>query len=219
MLGRDEELRGPLHVSTVDVTLACLGDAIRAFIDRYPLVDLTLSISRRTVSLARREADVAIRVSNEPPETLVGRSVGPMQFGVYAARSLVARVGADAPLAAYPWIGWGGGPNVQWFRQWLDAHAPGARRVLKLDDRGLMMAQAVRQGLGAQLLPCILADRDADLVRIAPLDPLFRVEVWLLTLPELRSNRRVRAFLAHMAEAFVARRNDLAGDSQSNLTS
>jgi len=211
VLGQDQELRGPLTVSTVDITLACFGDAIASFIARYPHIDLTLSISREVVSLARREADVVLRVSSSPPETLVGRSAGPLQFGVYAARSLVADVGADAPLGAYPWIGWGGGPNVRWFEGWLADNAPGARQVVSLDDRGVMMLHAVRAGLGAQLLPCILADAEPDLVRIAPLDPTFRVDIWLLTLPALRKNQRVKAFLAHMADALADRREALLG--------
>jgi DNA-binding transcriptional LysR family regulator len=146
VLGRDAHLSGPLRVSTVDVILACFGDAIASFVAKYPDVDLTLSLSRETVSLIRREADVAVRASNEPPETLVGRRIGAMQFGVYAARSLIERVGEDAPLGAYPWIGWGGGPNVEWFQGWLAAHAPGARRVLYLDDRGVMMAPRGARG-------------------------------------------------------------------------
>ncbi|MEM1414419.1 MAG: LysR family transcriptional regulator [Myxococcota bacterium] len=211
VLGRDAHLSGPLHVSTVDVILACFGDALGAFVSRYPDVDLTLSLSREPVSLARREADVALRASNEPPDTLVGRRLGGMQFGVYAARSLVARVGEGAPLSAYPWIGWGGGPNVAWFQRWLAENAPGARRVLRLDDRGVMMAHAVRAGIGAQLLPCVLADGDDALVRIAPLDPLFQLGLWVLIVPELRTNRRVRAFMAHMADALRSQRARLEG--------
>jgi DNA-binding transcriptional LysR family regulator len=211
VLGRDAHLSGPLRVSTVDVILACFGDAIASFVAKYPDVDLTLSLSRETVSLIRREADVAVRASNEPPETLVGRRIGAMQFGVYAARSLIERVGEDAPLGAYPWIGWGGGPNVEWFQGWLAAHAPGARRVLYLDDRGVMMAHAVRAGIGAQLLPCVLADGDPELVRIAPLEPSFRVGLWVLILPELRGNRRVRAFMAHVAERLGDERGRLEG--------
>ncbi len=215
VLGRDAHLSGPLRVATVDVILACFGDALGAFVERYPDVDLTLSLSRETVSLARREADVAIRASNDPPETLVGRRLGAMQFGVYAARSLAARVGEDAPLSAYPWIGWGGGPNLAWFQGWLAENAPGARGVLTLDDRGVMMAHAVRAGIGAQLLPCVRGDADPELVRIAPLDPLFQVGLWVLILPELRTNRRVRAFMAHMGDALSRQRARLEGRSQS----
>ncbi|MEM6927836.1 MAG: hypothetical protein AAF602_12965 [Myxococcota bacterium] len=35
--------------------------------------------------------------------------------------------------------------------------------------------------------------------------------MWLLTLPELRTNRRVRAFLTHMGEALSEGRRALEG--------
>jgi len=210
LLGRDAQLRGKLHVSTVDVLFTCFDEAFTSFIDRYPHIELTLGISREPVSLARREADVVLRVSNAPPETLVGRKVGQLQFGVYAARSLVERVGEGAPLKAFPWIGWDGGKNFRWFERWLEAHAPGARIVMRLDDR-LLMAHAIRTGIGAQILPCVLADPDPELVRIAPLDEAFHLNVWLLTLAELRTNSRIRAFMDHMAEALLAGRDALSG--------
>jgi len=209
--GRDATMSGPLRVSTVDVVVACFGGALRSFVEAYPDVELTLEVGRQPVSLPQREADVVIRMSNDPPENLVGRSVGSLQFGVYASTSLVEQVGGGADLADYPWIVWGGGPNVAWFDGWLDAHAPGARKVLRFDDRGLLMAHAVRAGIGAQLLPCVLADAWPDLVRIAPLDPTFRVGVWVLMLAELRGHARARALVAHMAEALGRERAALEG--------
>ncbi|MEO0602728.1 MAG: LysR family transcriptional regulator [Myxococcota bacterium] len=211
VLGRDAQLTGPLRVSTVDVLFTCFADAFGSFTMRYPGIDLVLDVTRDRVSLSRREADVVLRVSTAPPEALVGRRVGDMQFGVYASSDLVARLGEGAPLSAFPWIGWDGGPNWRWFARWLQDNAPGATIAMRLDDRGILMAHAVRAGIGAQLLPCVLADPDAGLRRIAPLDETFRLGVWLLTLPELRTNRRVRTFLDHMGEALAAGRGALEG--------
>ena len=73
------------------------------------------------------------------------------------------------------------------------------------------MAHAVRSGIGVQILPCLLADAEPLLQRIAPLDDLFRLDLWLLTLPELRTNSRIRAFMEHMAEALSAHRPALTG--------
>lgn len=213
VVGRDAQLKGALRVGLVDVLFTCFDDAFLSFVERYPGIELTLAISRDTVSLARREADVVLRLSDAPPETLVGRRVGSLQFGIYAARSLVDTVGEDAPLGAFPWIGWDGGPNAAWFESWLAANAPGASTVLRIDDRGLLMAHAVRSGVGVQILPCVLADAFPDLQRIAPLDPLFRRGIWMLTLHELRDNRRIRAFMEHLGQAFERRRDALAGNT------
>lgn len=211
VLGRDAQLTGPLRVSTVDVLFCCFTGAFRSFTERYPGIDLVLDVSRDPVSLSRREADVVMRVSVSPPETLVGRRVADMQFGIYASAALVERVGEGAPLAKFPWIGWDRGPNWRWFERWLGDNAPGANVVMRLDDRGLLMSHAVRGGLGAQLIPCVLGDPDPELLRIAPLDETFRVGVWILTHPDLRTNSRVRAFMAHFGDALAAQRLALDG--------
>ena len=67
--------------------------------------------------------------------------------------------------------------------------------------------------MGAQILPCFLADPDPDLQRIAPLEQHFKLDLWMLTLTELRGNSRIRAFMSHMAEALGTHRDALAGKS------
>lgn len=74
-----------------------------------------------------------------------------------------------------------------------------------------MVAHAVRRGIGAQILACFLADPDPALRRIAPLEEMFRLDMWLLTLANLRTSSRIRAFMDHMAEALTAHRDALAG--------
>ena len=213
VLGRDVLLRGELRVSTVDVVFYCFESIFTSFMVRYPNIELTLTTSIEPISLTRREADTALRFSNTPPEYLVGRIVGHVQFAVYAGKALLERVGEGGPLSAYPWIGWAGGKNANWFEGWLAQHAPDARIALRLPYSALIMAHAVRSGIGAQILPCFLADPDPQLQRIAPLDPTFRLELWLLTLPELRTNSRIRAFMDHMAGALNTHRGALAGDA------
>ncbi|MEM9305374.1 MAG: LysR family transcriptional regulator, partial [Pseudomonadota bacterium] len=54
-------------------------------------------------------------------------------------------------------------------------------------------------------------DPDDNLRRIAPLEENFRLDLWVLTLAELRTNSRIRAFMGHMADALRANRDALAG--------
>ncbi len=209
--GRDTELRGELRLSTVDVLTFAFGHVFANFADRFPHVQLSITTTRERVSLSRREADVALRLSDTPPEHLIGRKVGFMQFGVYASKTLAAKL-EGAPLGAYPWIGWDvGEKHINWFDQWLNDNAAGARIVFRLSDRGLSMAHAVASGIGAQILPCIVGDRDPRLTRIAPLDELFRRDLWLLTLPELRNNSRVHTFIEHVREGISKESASLAG--------
>lgn len=212
MLGRDAQLRGELRVSTVDILFYGFEHAFQSFMARYPSVALTIVTTTEKVSLLRREADIVLRLSNAPPDHLVGRKLGHVQFAVYAGQALIERLGEGAPLSAYPWIGWDERLDFRWFDDWLARHAPDAEIVLRLGNHAPLMAHAIRSGIGAQILPCCLADPDPQLHRIAPLDEMFRLDLWLLTLPELRANSRIRAFMDHMAEALAAHRGALAGE-------
>lgn len=205
VLGRDERLSGALRVSVMELVFRAFREAFTSFTARYPGVALTVTASDDEVSLARREADVVLRITDRPPEQLVGRRVGRMQFMPYAARSLVARVGEDAPLGAYPWIHWDERlTGMRWLDAWLAQHAPGATVAMRVDVSVAAMHELIAAGVGVQFLACVEGDADPSLVRVGPVDPFAKRDLWVLTLPELRDTPRIRAFTDHMAERLRA---------------
>ncbi len=212
VLGRDAELRGPLRVSTLDILFAGFHDAFRSFLVRYPSIALTVTAPDDQVSLPRREADVVLRLTNDPPPYLVGRKVGKVQFATYVAAELAERVGPEATYADFPWISWDDRLGPSWLDQWLAEHAPDARVVMRTDGNLTVIHTCVRQGIGAHFLACFAGDADPDLRRIGEVQTRFARDLWLLTLPELRHNTRVRAFMDHMDEAIRAQRAALAGE-------
>ena len=202
VLGEDAQLEGVLRVTTLAMLLRRYHRGFSSFIERYPKVEFSLSTQDAELSLSRREADVALRMTNTPPEQLVGRKVGRVEFAVYAAKSLVERVGEGAPLSAFPWVNWDPRLGMRWLDEWLARNAPGARVSVRIDVSSDSVYDVVAAGLGAHLLSTIDGERDPSLVRIAPVDPSYSRDLWLLTLNELRSTSRVRAFMDHM-EAHV----------------
>ena len=89
-------------MTTVDFLLDAHLDVFASFSSRYPDVGLTVCSSYDELSLRRREADVALRLSDAPAEHLVGRRLGAVGFGLYAARALIDRIGESAPLEDFP---------------------------------------------------------------------------------------------------------------------
>ncbi len=75
--GRDIALSGSIRITTTD-TLAhgLLTPYFAKFRRVQPGIQLQLTMSNAFFSLSKREADVAIRPSNTPPENLIGRRVG-----------------------------------------------------------------------------------------------------------------------------------------------
>lgn len=200
VLGRDTKLEGKLRVTTMDLLFARYGGSFASFAALHPSVELTVTSSDDLVSLTRREADVALRLTNSPPDYLVGRRIGRVEFAVYASRALAERVGPGAAYADHPWLHWDERLDMRWLDEWLATHAHGARIAMRLGVSSPVLTQAVVAGIGVHFLPTVEADADPSLVRIGPIHPEFTRDVWLLTLQDLRSTRRVRAFLDHFAE-------------------
>jgi DNA-binding transcriptional LysR family regulator len=210
LLGRDAELRGRLRVSTVDFLFAGFPEVFSGFIERYPGVEVTVGVSNENASLMRREADVALRLGNHPGDHLVGRRVGRLQFEAYAARSLVARLGPRATLADFPWIHVDERSDGRWLDGWLATHARGARVSLRTDDFAVRR-RAISAGIGVYFLPCFDGDVDPGLVRVGARLTEEARDLWVLTLPELRTNSRIHAFMEHVYEAFKPHHRALEG--------
>lgn len=200
VMGRDAELRGSLRVSTVDFLFGLGHAAFASFLDRYPSVEVTFTATMEHVSLRRRDADVVIRLTRSPPESLVGRKVGALSFAAFASPGLVERVGERQPYAAFPWIGTDERLDSRWLQGWMAANAPGARIVARVDHSSMLLRQMVQLGVGVFFLP-VLEGQALGLRQLGPVLEDYTSPLWLLTLPELQHVSRVRAFLDHVAEA------------------
>ncbi len=215
--GRDLALTGTLRVTTTDTIAMSFGPRhVAAFHGAYPGIVVELSASIERVSLSRRDADVAIRPTNSPPESLVGRRLGRIAMAVYAA---MAQDGkrmprlpdvSSAEFWSAPWIA--GDENLAHLAasSWVAARvAPGA--VMFRGNTMSVMREACRAGLGFALLPCYLGDGDAGLRRAsAPIDEL-AIDLWLLTHEDLRQTARVRAFMDFMADSIAGDRDLIEG--------
>jgi DNA-binding transcriptional LysR family regulator len=200
ILGGDAKLEGKLRVTTMDILFRRYRHVFVSFMQRFPGVELTLSCHDVEASLKRREADVALRMSREPAPYLVGRRVGRVDFAVYASRALAKKVGPKTPLAKWPWLSWDERLGADWLDAWLARHASGAKIAARVDMGSLALREVVAAGIGVHFLSCAEGDSDRRLVRIGPIARDFSRDVWLLTLDELRSATRVRAFLDHFVQ-------------------
>jgi len=197
VLGGDARLEGKLRVTTMDILFRRYEGAFTSFLDRFPGVEMTVGCSDAEASLARREADVALRMTNAPPEYLIGRKVGRMEFAVYASKRLAKRIGRTKPFTAWPWLHWDERLEARWLDAWLAANAPGAKIAMRVDMSSLALREAITAGIGVHFLACTEGDGDAALCRIGPVQEAYARDVWLLTLAELRTTTRVRAFIDH----------------------
>jgi DNA-binding transcriptional LysR family regulator len=209
--GQDEKLSGTLRVTTVDILAEVLLENLDVFTERYPGVELELSVDYAPLNLTRREADVALRLTNDPPENLVGRKLARAEFALYGARSLVGASGEQTPLAELPWISWDRRAGARLTEARIAELSPDAPVVLRVDST-TVMHHSIRRGVGISFLSCVVGDRDEALVRLRPPEPDFGMDIWVLTHPDLRSTARVRAFLDFAADELTRLRPVFAGE-------
>jgi DNA-binding transcriptional LysR family regulator len=208
--GRDVKPSGELRVTTVDtMAVYVLPPIFARFRQLNPDVHLDVIIASQQLNLSRRDADVAIRASNEPPETLIGRRIGAIRWAIYASPQLAAEYGAEIVEKA-PWVGFGDHLGSPAGKRWTERNI-GQRRLVCRVNSVLSMAEAIAASAGAGVLPCFIGNNRADLVRLPhPLTEL-DIDLWVLTHPDLRHSARVRAFTEYVGGELVKLRKTLEG--------
>jgi len=206
LTGRDTELRGVVRLATLDSTARNLMPSLQRFSLRYPEIEVEVVVDNNPANLSRREADVVLRVTRHPPQTLVGRRIARHVFPVYGAAALIARIGADAPLDCYPWVAWESGLTLEW----MERHQPHARVALRANT-AMGVEEAVRAGIGIGHVACFGADARPGLQRLLPPDPELDVDQWLLVHPDMRRSARIRAFTRHLTDEYAAQRDLIEG--------
>jgi DNA-binding transcriptional LysR family regulator len=208
--GRDVKLTGELSVTVpMGVGLHFMPAIVTQFQAANPGVVVELMLSNQALDLSRRTADVAVRLTNDPPETLVGRRICTARFCVYRRRDLMAEPGAETnDLGAF--IGFSESLGPASSRRWIEANVDPGRIVAKANSAHCMLELAL-QGLGAALLPCYLGDRSPELARVGYPAPELDAGLWTLTHADLRRAARVRAFMDFAAAGLVKHRRAFEG--------
>ncbi|MFZ1492805.1 MAG: LysR family transcriptional regulator, partial [Candidatus Competibacter denitrificans] len=74
LAGKDLQLSGIVRIATTDtLSSSLLLPHLGAFRRLHPRIQLQVVSSHQMVNLTHREADVAIRATNHPPDNLLGR--------------------------------------------------------------------------------------------------------------------------------------------------
>ena len=208
--GQDLRLTGSLRLTAPDDLAEVVAMPLLAqFRRQYPEITLELVLDNRMLNLTRREADIALRPTRQPPETLAGRRVAALVSAVYC--------NAGQPLPKDPsgpevrWVAWeeGAGPPplARWLAANVDRHAIAYRSNSMFNQ-----ASAARNGLGLAVLPCFLGDSDPRLQRVTPPLEDLATELWLLTHPDLQRTARIRALLDLLYESLRRQRRLFEGE-------
>ncbi|MGI6245280.1 MAG: LysR family transcriptional regulator [Pseudochelatococcus sp.] len=214
LMGCSHSPSGELRITTSDTLLLHLLTPLFAgFRAEYPNIQLEILLANQPLNLSKRDADVAIRATDNPPETLVGRRLSAMAWAVYGRRAdFDGSSPGEADLAQCNWLTMSDHFGAMKAVRYVHAAAASGRLVYRVNSV-LGLAEAVEAGIGIGPLPCFIADTKPGLRRLTPPDPEFSTSLWLLTHPDLRRSVRVRAFLDYIAAEITRLRPFLEGES------
>ena len=196
--GADARVAGTVRLTAVPLLVdRLLVPALPGLLVRHPDLTVELIAEPRSLSLTRREADLALRLARPTGEqAALARRIGRLAYAAYGP--------AGVDPAALPWVGYDDSmADLPPARRMVDLAARDGRPMagLRVNDGGGLL-QAVRAGIGRGLLPRMVGDRAAGLVRLDDPDAVLERELWLLIHPELRGLARVRAVAGWLDAVF-----------------
>ena len=209
-LASGEEPDGPVRLATSDLLAAELvAPRMGDLVARHPGLSLELVADTPRVGLAKRSADLALRLGRPADDRLVGRKVAAIAFAPYASaawspqrrqsfRTAPLLLLDDREVAATQETG-------------LLQRFPKARVVLRSNRLHTIWA-AARAGAGVALLPCFVGESDPLLVRLGGKAERSLRELWLVVDAEVKDSARVRSARAFVAEVVKARIGELRGE-------
>jgi DNA-binding transcriptional LysR family regulator len=206
--GRDQRLSGSLRVTSSEtLAYSVLTRQLGRFRAVHPGIVVELVVDNRILSLSRREADIALRVTRPKEPDLFGRKLADIGWTVYAAPGLVEPGSIDD----HDFVGWGAEVTGIAAADWLGDKVPSERIVYRANSL-INQFTAAKAGIGLALLPCYLGDPEPGLVRVLP-SPIAELtrELWIVTHADLRKTARVRAFLDIVGEGLIAETSLFAG--------
>jgi len=183
-----------------------LGAHLHELLTAYPELDLEISTARDLEDLARREADLVIRLERPTQAELISQLLGVADDAVLAAPAYLERL---ADTADVTWIMWTQDVGTKPATKWLDEHVPASTVRLRFSTITGIVA-AVRAGAGVALLPAHL-QRAEGLVDAAPYvfarlpAPIPPREIYLVAHQAVRSALRVAAVWEFIASRAAAR--------------
>ena len=186
-----------------------LMDDIAAFRRQHPGIVLDVTVANDRLNLDRRESDIAIRASSNPPAHLVGRRICDLRFGIYATPR-VAKETADIALENRHWLGLAPPLTGSVAGEWMQQMVPVSQTVLRTNSFSNLLTLA-ENGLGHAMLPRFVGDGSGKLTRTEIPGTAPVAGLWLLSHGDVLRSPRVRAATDFLCKALRAKRARFEG--------
>lgn len=183
-----------------------LARELKELARRHPELEVELVANPRMFSLSKREADIAVSMTRPEQGRLIARRLNDYELGVYASHAYLAQHGPideRRQLQQQRWVGYI--EDLMWSSEldYLAEISSTIRPQIRISNV-ISQVQAVASGVALGVLPCFLAAREPELVRLLPQEISLRRSYWLLTHADARDLVRVQVVAQFICERLEA---------------
>jgi DNA-binding transcriptional LysR family regulator len=205
--GDAEQERGVVRLTaSVMVGAEVLPPILRDFHEAHPGIAIELALTNAVEDLLRRDADIAVRMSQPTQEALLARKVGVAHLGLFAHRAYVERHGLPGSLddlRGHTVIGFDRINPIRAAVDQLDIPISPDMFALRTDSDVAQFA-ALRAGFGIGMAQITLARRDPDLIPVLHNRFGFGLPTWVVMHENLKGDRRMRLMFDHLVARLTA---------------
>jgi len=205
--GLDQDYSGNVCISATEGFGAYwLTSRLAGLSFQYPQIQFDLLLDVEVIDTRKREADIAIRLSNPKESELVGRRVSKVGFGLYGADPYFQKFGRPhtiSELERHRFIDWHfqerGFILSRALNKYLDQY-----QVAFRTDTVAAQIEATRQGVGLMLAPHYMIPQESGIHRVLAEEVSETVDLWVLTHKDLRHTNRIRTVIDYLVSAMKA---------------
>ncbi|MEL7452105.1 MAG: LysR family transcriptional regulator [Pseudomonadota bacterium] len=210
--GQDNVLSGIVTVTMAPAMAEMVfAPKLHEFANDYPELDIHLLTGSTMMDVSRREADIAIRMDNNPPDMLVGKRLFPYFQTVYASQAYLDSVDLKGQPEIGRWINFD--ERCQRYPDWTQNTEFAEVPAYGYFPDVAAQRAAAGHGLGLAMLPCLIGDSAEGLVRATRRPPIRSRDIWILTHSDLRHTARIRAFMGFAERVIRQQKKRISGDT------
>lgn len=210
--GLDQGVSGTVRLATPEAFGTYLvARQLHRLAARHPGLQLELVPASQSVSLTKREADLAVALSQPPKGRLYARRLTDYRLGLYASRDYLARhqpITSIKAISDHPFV---------WYidelidlpeLRYLDQVVAGARTVFRSSSIAAQH-EAVAAGVGLGVLHGFVAGTDSRFIPVLQDEVSVSRSYWLVLHADQRNLPRIRAVVDFLTEIVVDAREHL----------
>jgi DNA-binding transcriptional LysR family regulator len=195
--GADSRIEGPVRIAcTESLGAQFLAPRLPQLLEQWPGLNVELVTGHLAVSLARRDADLALRFARPEAGDLIARQIGQIAYYLCGTPTCIANMRAGkASFITYD----DGVPEIPETR-WCERNVP--RHAVRLRSNSLVVqSNAAQAGAGLALLPDYLIG--PSLQHVHEEAALYR-DIWLIYHHDLKHVPRLRTAMRWLEHCFEA---------------